>query len=493
MGAMTGASPFVVGALLVLSLAGSQARTVNTRSLLADGCPDLTSSTTDDGSPVYIEANSETTVWGYFSDAITPVAYINSGDEISVEMVTHHAGDDYDKLIKGDPGLEDIYNWTSSGQNVAMRGATGKGDGVHVLTGPIYVCGAEPGDVLQVDILDLTPRKNPSTGKSYGVNAAAWWGYHFRAGFLDDQPREVITIYEIQETAEGWFAVPDYQFKFADPDMGYDGPISPSCTPTSGELPRPLEGMNFEWSNTEFSGYPGANGSVACVDGTQQWTGIYYPGIITEHPTGTEDYSIQGKFRVPVNLHIGNMGLAPKYEGTVDSVPPMMSGGNLDDKRVGVGATMYYPVQVDGALLSMGDAHTAQGDSELDGTGIETSVNGRFRVTLHKKSDLPPIVQDLEFVLLENEKEFVVHGHAYSDYLTELENPTSTVYSEGATLDKAMTGAYRHTRDFMMRSFNLTEDQAITAMTVAVDFAVTQVVDGNWGILTIIPKSVFGA
>lgn len=58
--------------------------------------------------------------------------------------------------------------WASTGQNVYMRGKSGSGDGVHVMTGPIYVCGAEPGDVLQIDILDLKPRPNPSTGKTYG-------------------------------------------------------------------------------------------------------------------------------------------------------------------------------------------------------------------------------------------------------------------------------------------------------------------------------------
>jgi acetamidase/formamidase len=55
-----------------------------------------------------------------------------------------------------------------------MRGANGVGDGVHIMTGPIYVCGAEPGDVLEVQIVDLKPRPNPSTGKTYGSNAAAW-------------------------------------------------------------------------------------------------------------------------------------------------------------------------------------------------------------------------------------------------------------------------------------------------------------------------------
>ena len=59
-----------------------------------------------------------------------------------------------------------------------MRGMTGSGDGVHILTGPIAVEGAEPGDVLKVEILDLWPRLNVR-GESYGVNAAAWWGFHY--------------------------------------------------------------------------------------------------------------------------------------------------------------------------------------------------------------------------------------------------------------------------------------------------------------------------
>lgn len=65
----------------------------------------------------------------------------------------------------------------------------------------------------------------------------------------------------------------------------------------------------------------------------------------------------------------------------------MPTGGNLDNKRIGKGTTMFYPVEVAGALLSMGDAHTAQGDSELDGTGIETSVTGDFKITVIKAAD----------------------------------------------------------------------------------------------------------
>ena len=62
--------------------------------------------------------------------------------------------------------------------------------------------------------------------------------------------------------------------------------------------------------------------------------------------------------KIPLNMHIGCMGLAPASHAAVDSIPPMPSGGNLDDKRIGVGTTMYYPVEVAGALLSMGDVQT---------------------------------------------------------------------------------------------------------------------------------------
>jgi len=59
--------------------------------------------------------------------------------------------------------------------------------------------------------------------------------------------------------------------------------------------------------------------------------------------------------KIPVNYHIGCMGLPPASHDFVDSIPPMVSGGNLDNKRIGKGMTMYYPVLVEGALLSMGD------------------------------------------------------------------------------------------------------------------------------------------
>jgi acetamidase/formamidase len=122
----------------------------------------------------HLKLGTDTVHWGYFSKTIKPVISIVSGEEIMVEMATHHACDDWDRMIKGDAGMEDIFTWGPNMTNEAYRGATGGGDGVHILTGPIYVEDAEPGDILKVEILDLVPRVNPE-GKTFGSNAAAWW------------------------------------------------------------------------------------------------------------------------------------------------------------------------------------------------------------------------------------------------------------------------------------------------------------------------------
>ena len=92
--------------------------------------------------------------------------------------------------------------------------------------------------------------------------------------------------------------------------------------------------------------------------------------------------------KVPARLHFGTMGLAPSEADFVSSIPPGYTGGNIDDWRIGKGARMYYPVAVPGAFFSVGDPHAAQGDSELGGTAIETSLTGDFEFILHKNRDL---------------------------------------------------------------------------------------------------------
>jgi len=168
----------------------------------------------------------------------------------------------------------------------------------------------------------------------------------------------------------------------------------------------------------------------------------------------------------------------------------MPTGGNLDNKRIGIGTTMYYPIEVAGGLLSMGDAHVAQGDSELDGTGIETSITGDFKVTLIKKADFVLWQEQLDFPLGETASEYIVHGFTETDYLETFSEKPSDIYG-ASSIDKAMKNAFTQTRKFMIARWGLTEMEATTLITQAVDFGMTQLVDGNWGVHGLIPKNIF--
>mmetsp|Transcript_11323 Transcript_11323/g.20964 ORF Transcript_11323/g.20964 Transcript_11323/m.20964 type:complete len:168 (+) Transcript_11323:333-836(+) len=160
--------------------------------------------------------------------------------------------------------------------------------------------------------------------------------------------------------------------------------------------------------------------------------------------------------------------------------PRIASGGNLDNKRIGVGTTMYYPVEVVGAMLSMGDAHAAQGDSELDGTGIETSITGQFKITVLKKDTLSPALSVLDSPLGETESEWIVHGFTETDYLATYPDDPSQIYG-ASDLNKAMMNAFMQTRKFLMAQYDLTEYESWTIITQGANFGITQVVDGTFG------------
>jgi acetamidase/formamidase len=430
-----------------------------------------------------LKLSNETVHFGFFSKKLTPKLTVDSGTTVTVEMATHHACDDWDKMIKGDAGMESIFTWSDTVRGVQARGATGGekggyyGDGVHVLTGPIYVNDAEPGDILQVEVVDLQPRKNPQ-GETYGSNANAWWGYQARAkkpdgsaynyGTFSKTPGmndEVITIYKLYTENGQAYATPDYMFEWTnltDPDgVTRDFiDIPGTCVPHD---------------------YAGVSADVAGMGWTKPEPIKYNMSPI--------------KAKIPVNMHVGCMGLAPDAFDFVNSIPPMASGGNLDDKRIGKGTTMYYPVKVAGALLSMGDAHMAQGDSELDGTGIETSITGTFKLTLHKKKHHTAWMTALDFPLGEmaDPPSWIVHGFSRTDYLEYFKDNPGMIFSLPTPVGDAMTNAFSQTRKFLMAMYGITEPEAVTIITQGVDFGITQVVDGNFGVHAVIPKSIFSA
>jgi acetamidase/formamidase/AraC-like DNA-binding protein len=410
-----------------------------------------------------LRATADTVHWGYFSHDLPPVLEVNSGDTVTIEALTQHAADDWDRMISGDAGAESVFHWSADRKNVDRRGAgpmnasiygrgAGEGFGVHILTGPIAVRGAEPGDVLEVRILDIHARccANPAfLGRAFGSNAAAWWGFHYRELLTEPKPREVVTIYEI------------------DPEL--DNGVTASARAV----------YNYRWTPQRDP------------FGVMHPT-IDYPGVPVDHSTVVENHDVLKNVKIPVRPHFGVIGVAPQQDGIIDSVPPSSFGGNLDNWRVARGASVYLPVGVAGALLSIGDPHASQGDSEVCGTAIECSLTGDFELVLHKKARLTdqPFA-DLSYPLVETKDEWVLHGFSHPNYLAEFGASAQSDVYQKSTLDQAMRDAFIKTRRFLMSTKGLSEDEAISLISVAVDFGVTQVVDGNWGVHAIIRKSLF--
>jgi acetamidase/formamidase len=408
----------------------------------------------------YLAATDRTVHWGYWSKSLPPLVEVDSGDLVTIETFTHHANDDAERMVRHDAGAESVFRWDRTGKAVDRRGAgpidatlygrgAGEGLGVHICTGPVAVRGAAPGDILEVRILDVRPRPcaNPAyAGKTFGSNAAAWWGFHYQDLLTEPRPREVITIYEIDATGAQSWARAVYSFRWT-PQTDPSGVVHPT---------------------------------------------IDYPGVPVDHRTVEERHGVLAGVRVPIRPHFGVLGVAPREADVVDSIPPAYFGGNIDDWRIGAGATMYYPVAVDGALFSAGDPHASQGDSELSGTAIECSLTGTFELTVRKRESLAgTFLAEVDYPLLETPEAWVVHGFSYPNYLAELGEEAQRAIFEKSSLDLAMRDAFRKMRRFLMIARGLSEDEAISLMSVAVDFGVTQVVDGNWGVHAILKKSLF--
>ncbi|PZA11552.1 AraC family transcriptional regulator [Rhodopseudomonas palustris] len=408
----------------------------------------------------HLAADASKVHWGYFSRSLAPQIEIASGDTITIETLTQHASDDPERMILGDAGAENVFHWTHDQKNVDRRGAgpvdasiygrgAGEGFGVHICTGPVAVKDAQPGDVLEIRILDIVPRasRNPDfKGRVFGSSVAAWWGYHYKEFLAEQHAHEAVTIYEIHHDADAPYARALYSYRW-----------EPQTDP------------------------------FGTVHATYD-----YPGVPVQPSSVRRRHDVLDGLRIPLRPHFGVIALAPREADFVDSVPPAYFGGNLDNWRLGKGSTVYLPVSVPGALLSVGDPHAAQGDGELGGTAIECSMTGTFEVVLHKKTEFAdkPFA-DLSYPLIETATDWVLMGFSHPNYLAEFgAGGQSEVYAT-SSLDLAMKDAFRKMRRFLMTIKGLSEDEAIALMSVAVDFGVTQVVDGNWGVHAILSKRVF--
>ena len=173
-------------------------------------------------------------------------------------------------------------------------------------------------------------------------------------------------------------------------------------------------------------------------------------------PWGTE---------LPLRPFFGVMGVAPPAAwGAISSIQPRAHGGNLDNKELIPGTTLYLPVHVEGGKLSLGDGHGVQGDGEVCVTAIETALEGTVEVILRK---------DL--------------GWTYP----RAETPTHRMtMGMDADLDDAASHALRQMIEWITATTNLSRHQAFMLMSLAADVRVTQLVNEQKGIHVMLPKSV---
>ena len=273
-------------------------------------------------------------------------------------------------------------------------------DGPHVVTGPIAIEGANPGDVLKVEVLSLTPRV------PYGVIS----NRHYKGALPEEFPEN-----------EG-----------------------------------PQQGASSE--------NPELYNNVSTFTPLEKINNKYY---------GVLPIESGGEVRFPVQPFMGLMGVAPNTSEAVSSIPPIETGGNIDINELGVGSTLYLPVQVKDALFFTGDPHFSQGDGEVALTAWEASLRGTFRLTVLKVGDPAyPRTEVLKQPFAETE-----------DYWIPIGLDTD--------LDEAMKESVRESIGFLTERLGMDRATALAYLSAATDYEVSQVVDKTKGIHALIDKKHF--
>jgi acetamidase/formamidase len=304
----------------------------------------------------------KTVEWGFLDGSAKPILTIKSGDIVTIETP-----------LAGSREMEDMglpQELIRPEMRELEAGVQDRGAGANILVGPIYIGGAEPGDVLEVRILDVTLADN------YAVNV-----FHPGGGAL---PAEFPYFYA---------------------------------------RAIPLDKAR----------------NMAIVD------------------SGIE---------IPLHPFFGTMGVAPAPAiGRISDGPPGYYAGNLDNKDLVAGTTLFIPVQCKGALFSVGDGHAGQGDGEVDGTAIEAALWGKFQFKVRKdmklswpRAETPDAIMTMGF---------------------------------DPDLNRAAEMAVRQMVEYLVSERHMRPVDAYTLCSMAVDLQVTQIVDGVKGIHALLPKKIF--
>jgi acetamidase/formamidase len=180
--------------------------------------------------------------------------------------------------------------------------------------------------------------------------------------------------------------------------------------------------------------------------------------------------------RIPLAPFCGEIGLAPGASGAFSTIPPYRHGGNMDTRHITRGTRLYLPVEVPGALFSLGDGHAAQGDGEVCGTAVETPMRTTVRLTVHKDMPIP-------------EPQFLTGGPLITRTNTA---PYYVTDGIGPDLVEATRQAVRHMIDHLQHRYGLARSDAYMLCSVAVDLKLCEVVDmPHWTVGAFLPQSIF--
>ena len=325
------------------------------------------------GPGVTIPSTIDNVIRGHIPANLPPIMRVKPGQLVTIDTLSHqgiNTGDDPIAFfarggIKSDEVLKDIVD-------IYGRIKPPPGGGTHVLTGPVYIEGAEPGDMLEVRVVDVKFRV------PYGVNF----------------------------TSKG-----------------------------VGVLPELLTEPVFRIIRLDI----------------ERKVALLTPEI-----------------EVPLAPFMGIMAVAPPPDiKSVSSRPPGAFGGNLDLKQLTVGSTLYLPVYNPGALFFTGDAHAAQGDGEVNGTAIETSLTPVFQFFVHKAKG-----KTLKWPRAETATHYISMGI-------------------DKDLNLALQHAVQETVDFLVREKGVDAKTAYAISSIAVDFRVAEAVNLNQMVYGMIPKNLF--
>lgn len=305
-----------------------------------------------------LDPRPDTVHWGHFDAALPPVLTVRSGDTVRLRSVSGGHPE-----LPTDPSMSLLADHVTVVEHVQPL------MGPHILTGPVAVEEAEPGDVLEVRIEAVELIQN--------------WGWNTHK-----------------------------------PKMG----TLPERFPVGRLIHIPIDVER---------------GTARC-------------------PWGTE---------LTLKPFFGVMGVAPAPElGRLSSVQPREFGGNVDNRELGAGATLFLPVFNPGALFSAGDGHAIQGDGEVNLTALETALTGTFTLIVHKQRKLAR-----------------PRAQTATHYLTMAFDPD---------LDVAASTALSDMIDFLQSGAGLSADDAYSLCSLACDLRITQLVDGNKGVHAMIERKL---